>query len=625
VTVAVFVDGRVHAEIVTVDGNAGPHPCVGLDTYGCSEIEGNLRSIRWLRDWSNRPVLAGRTIKELLLYRDRSLWWFFDAWFLQTIHLPPLSLCLHRIEQLIAYLDRERPQRLVSLSIDPVFNQALRVVGGSRRLPTEIRQPHDGAVRKFGTRAKALLAALRFVPRAVWYRLQRLLYSMDHRQDVFDLEQGRFVRGNLYYHGVMTLITHSRPLRFVANLGARRLGLSHLAEKRAQARVTYKPFEAYLSMSGFSRAWRAFWQLRKEIHGWCRHPEFAESWIYSGVDCWELAAERWNLLSGGPLFEAILAVETAENLLDQDRPIALVIDSEQGRPGRALIGAGLLRGTPVISLAHGITAVDSPYQNLTTEDILLGQRRPDCQFPLPNVVTLYAKADFELLTQSGCFPPDRVRVTGAPRWDWLARARDLFPKDRVCSEYGLAPDRPIVLFTPQELSSKEEEKELVGAVSRVTRDIPGAQLLFKMHPGQTAAHVRWYRRLAAEAGAPLKVLERLGLKLYPLLSIADVLVTVGCTTAVEAGLLDVPVVVLDLYGRGYRNYYVKPLGLLEATSSTELDQILRRLLFDRAFRDSLRGPRAEFLQEYATRSDGKAAERVVGLLDELVRARGSVR
>ncbi len=195
----------------------------------------------------------------------------------------------------------------------------------------------------------------------------------------------------------------------------------------------------------------------------------------------------------------------------------------------------------------------------------------------------------------------------------------------MCSEYGLAPNRPIVLFTPQELPSKDEEKELIGVVSRVTRDIPGAQLLFKMHPGQTAARVRWYRRLAKEAGAPLKVVERVGLQLYPLLSIADVLVTVGCTTAVEAGLLDVPVVVLDLYGRGYRDYYVKPLGLLEATSSTELDQILRRLLFDVSFRDSLRAPRAEFLREYATQSDGKAAERVVGLLNELVRARGSVR
>jgi len=84
-------------------------------------------------------------------------------------------------------------------------------------------------------------------------------------------------------------------------------------------------------------------------------------------------------------------------------------------------------------------------------------------------------------------------------------------------------------------------------------------------------------------------------------------------------------VVLDLYGRGYRSYYAKPLGLLEATSSTELDQILRRLLFDAAFRDSLRAPRTEFLREYATRSDGKAANRVVELLDQLIRVRGSVR
>jgi hypothetical protein len=651
-TVAVFVDGPVHADvaqfqagsetaqIVSIEGNVTPHPRVALDAYGCSEIEGNLRVIRWLRDWSNAPVLAGRNVKELLLYRGRSLWWFFDAWFVQNVHLPPFTAYLRRVEQLITYVDRERPQRLVSLSTDPVFNRALRLVGASRRLPTEIRRPGSASMRNLRTRATAVLAALRFMPRAVWYRLQRLLYrtpgatggdapvalfSMDHWQDVFDLQQERFVRGNLYYHGVMTLITHTRPLRFVANLSARRLGLRYLAEKRAQPRVVYKPFEAYLSMSGLRRTLRAFWRFRKEIQQWCRDPDFAGSWTYMGVDCWEVAAERWNLLSGGPLFESILAVETAEDVLDQDQPVALVIDSEQARPGRALIGAGLLRGTPVISLAHGMTAVDSPYHNLTPADITLGQRRPDCQFPLPDVVTLFAKAEFELLTQRGCFPPDRLRVTGAPRWDWLARARDLFPKDGVCSEYGLAPQHPIVLFTPQDLPNKDEEKELICAISSVTRDIPGAQLLLKIHPGQTAAHARWYRRLAEDAGAPLRVVERMGLKLYPLLSIADVLVTVGCTTAVEAGLFDVPVVVLDLYGRGYRDYYVKPLGLLEATSSTELDRILRRLLFDVSFRDSLRAPRAEFLREYATGSDGKAAERVVGLVDELVRARGSVR
>ena len=639
-TVAVFVDGPVHADVSQAQAGSETTQVIGigagLDSYGSSEIEGNLRVIRWLRDWSNAPVVADQNIKELLLYRGRSLWWFFDAWLVHNIHLPPLTAGLRHIEQLISYVDRERPQRLVSLSTDPVFNRALRLVGASRRVPTDIRHPGGGSMRNLRSRATAVLAALRFLPRAVWYRLQRLFYrplapsggespvmlfSMDHWQDVFDLEQERFVRGNLYYHGVMTLITRRRPLRFVANLSARRLGLRYLGEKRAEPRVAYKPFEAYLSMSGLWRAWRAFRRFRKEIQEWCRNPDFASSWNYLGVDCWEVAAERWNLLAGGPLFEAILAVETAEDVLDQDDPVALLIDSEQARPGRALIGAGLLRGTPAISLAHGITAVDSPYHNLTPEDITLGLRRPDCRFPFPDVVTLYAKAEFELLTEGGCFPPDRLRVTGAPRWDWLAKARDLFPKDRVCSEYGLASDRPIVLFTPQELPNKEEEKELIHAISRVTQDIPGAQLLFKIHPGQTAAQARWYRRLAQEAGAPLKVVERMGLKLYPLLSIADVLVTVGCTTAVEAGLLDVPVVVLDLYGRGYRDYYAKPLGLLEATSSTELDRILRKLLFDVAFRDSLRTPRAEFLREYATRSDGKAAERVVALVDELVRAR----
>jgi len=190
VTAAVFVDGRVHAriaqaqvgseaaQIVTVDGNPGPHRWVGLASYGCSESEGNLRGIRWLRDWSNRPVLAGRTIKELLLYRGRSLWWFFDAWLVHNIYVPPLTVCLRRIEQLAAYVDRERPQRLVSLSTDPVFNRALRLVGATLRLPTEIRRPGGGSMRRLRTRATAVLAALRFIPRAVWYRLQRLLYRM---------------------------------------------------------------------------------------------------------------------------------------------------------------------------------------------------------------------------------------------------------------------------------------------------------------------------------------------------------------------------------------------------------------------------------------------------------------
>jgi UDP-N-acetylglucosamine 2-epimerase len=113
-----------------------------------------------------------------------------------------------------------------------------------------------------------------------------------------------------------------------------------------------------------------------------------------------------------------------------------------------------------------------------------------------------------------------------------------------------------------------------------------------------------------------------GADLLEHLHAADALVTVESLSAVEALVLDRPVLVLSM--PTHLRELVEAGAALGVPAGEDPTPALRALLFDEAARERLAEARARYLRYVAQGVDGGATARIVALLRDTARRRGVV-
>src|SRR4029453_7461743 len=139
--------------------------------------------------------------------------------------------------------------------------------------------------------------------------------------------------------------------------------------------------------------------------------------------------------------------------------------------------------------------------------------------------------------------------------------------------------------------------------------------LIKPHPAEGEAD---YARVLSATGARRARLLPAGVELLPLLHAADALVTVESLAAVEAIVLDRPVVVLSA-PTNLRALVEAGVALAVPVGEDPADA-LRRALFDADTREALRVAREAYRPQVAFGTDGAATARIVALLREVAAA-----
>ena len=249
--------------------------------------------------------------------------------------------------------------------------------------------------------------------------------------------------------------------------------------------------------------------------------------------------------------------------------------------------------------------------------ILAHQQNP-IEMPLPDLLLTSGAYAREVLTRQG-FPENRVVDCGAVRYDHLASER---LRDRASSRRGLSlPIEGVVVLVTLPLITEEEAGRFVATAVEACQGIPNAVIVVRRHP---LAPIR-EEALTAFAGAvDLRVVGSES-GLYDAIRAADVVVVAASTTALEAAILGVPVVIWDnptVFGQ-------QPVADFEtigfpAKSVTELRAAVQCALVDpEATGRLLRRARTE-VDRVFSRLDGSAASHCADIvLDAAERRRKS--
>jgi hypothetical protein len=260
------------------------------------------------------------------------------------------------------------------------------------------------------------------------------------------------------------------------------------------------------------------------------------------------------------------------------------------------------RGIPSVGLQHGF--IYHSWLNYLHED---DEMRPDSAnpsdhgFPAP-VRTLvfddYARSHLE---RSGRFSPESVVVTGSPRLDNLVRSVTQFTAADIAAAReisGANGSRELVLF----VAKYSQAKHVLGALLETVARLPNAHLAIKAHPAETPDV---YSRLVGDQ-KNVRVLPAT-FPLGPLLRASRVVVTVNSTVALDAGVVGIPALVIGLPNN--LSPFVAAGIMAGAATRSDIEPALRRILYDKEFRQQIERSRGEYFKRFAIGSDGRAAAR----------------
>ena len=309
-------------------------------------------------------------------------------------------------------------------------------------------------------------------------------------------------------------------------------------------------------------------------------------------------------------------MDEAAAALDRIRPAVAVTYAEAGGWGRALVLEARRRGIPTCGLQHGfIHRHWLNYRHLADEVAPSARNAGDRGFPHPTATLVFDRFAARHLEEAGSLPPAALIVTGNPRLDALASAagrQDEDARRETRRRFGAAGDARLLILATK---YRERARDSLAALFDAVRSAPGVHLTVRCHPAETPGA---YVKLAG--AAPNITVAPADIDLAATLAVADLVVTVNSTVALEAMALGVPALALNL--PNYLSPFVEAGVMLGCASPAEVAPVLHRFLADDDARAAFRMRQQAFMAEYELLPTGLAADRAVGAILDLARASG---
>jgi hypothetical protein len=558
--------------------------------------------------WIKRLRLVsydGQSMRERFTYRGDSLWWFTELYLHKMRRLDRAVATVLALDALCA---DESPRRLILTGADDAVREAAHAFGRARQLAIDITAPRPDArptareSRVFGwTTRVSRLRPTRRPRRARPATVAAFVHT------AFWRSAGPVGPGAEGYIGPVldALVTH---------LPADGLALVGVGPRRNfRARRWWDPVapvgSARLPVTPVER-FAPIGALREAIALWHERHDLARALVagdavraaaeFRGCDLWPIlrrdlenaALLQWPW-SARAMDEAAAAIEALD-------PDVVLTYAEAGGWGRALTLEARRRGVPSVGVQHGF--IYRHWLNYLHEPDELQPAGPDRGFPHPDRTLLFDRFAAGHLETAGHLPPASLVVTGSARLDVLTAER------AALTEAGRAAARVVTGAFPHQrvalLAAKFTEiQHLLPALIRAVAAEPGVHVAIKAHPAETAEIYTPFI-----GAAPNLTVVPGDANLAGLLSVADGVITMNSTVAIDALTFGLPVLVVGLPNN--LSPFVDAGAMLGAGASEgAIRDGVRALLYDQSLRRQLLDRAGAFLDRYGLHATGDAAER----------------
>jgi hypothetical protein len=578
-------------------------------------------AIAWTRRVGKRPILEGKSFRDLYRWQGVSLWWFAELYLHHSTGSPRRVRLIEAFDRI---LHKTRPDEVEALGL--LRDEALllartctaRGVLFHDAPAAAPRPPHGPRLQSRWHEAKTLLAALKsglagdprarvrapgrkprvlFLSHAAFWRERSAQDGPEEYEHYFD----RLIPATAESGDLEPLVVAVGPRAAFRRRGGReRLGEWLSLGDRDAPYLHINRFVSWHSVGSvlaIGRSMRAALRLLLGL------PALQECFSWNGVRFFDLAAAD---LAGTLLLQVPWAVRSYEDMaraLRELRPAVVCLYAESSGWGRAAVAACRAHGVPSVGIQHGIL-YPTYYSYRHDPD------ETDC--PRPDTTAVFGEAARRFLVEAGHYAPESLVVTGSPKFDELLLASRTWDRTAIRAELGVLPDEALIAVASRFRGIRETHQSIGSAFAALVRAVerlPRARLLIKPHPAESTDG---YTGVLREAGARRARLLEPRQDLMRLLFAADLLVTVESLSAVEALVLGKPVVVLNMPTN--LKEMVDAGAALGVPEGEDPGGTLESALGDRATQERLAAARSAYLNDVASGVDGRATLRLLELL-----------
>lgn len=283
-------------------------------------------------------------------------------------------------------------------------------------------------------------------------------------------------------------------------------------------------------------------------------------------------------------------------LLHAEKPDILIVMSEGITPTKVAVAVAKIWRIPTL---------------LLLQLGMLGQNY-ECPMLLADKISVPGDFIKDLVISCGV-AGDRIVVTGRPTYDALIRAEDHFNKTEICQKLGLNPAKKTLVYCTENLPPKETQR-MVYSICKAAKRLSNVQFVIKVHPSELSLSI--YEKVAREVG--IQALITKGADIYEILYVCDLMITGYSTTALDAMILNKPVITINFTGLKDPIPFAESGAAIGVYEEKDLESAIKNGLYDDSMRERLRHDRERFVYEQTFLKDGKATERVVNLIEQIV-------
>jgi len=353
---------------------------------------------------------------------------------------------------------------------------------------------------------------------------------------------------------------------------------SNVAKKLKQNNILYNDIEGYLTRESLKNIRKARKSFKAKYRELLKTGEF----------------DKQNLSYLFLIYfpEMIRYIEIINNMLSIEKPKLLVVMNEITTIGNIAVHLAKQKRIKTLCIQHGTVGDASDFTPVYADKLAVWGDTPKQAFIKKGV------------------PEDMITITGAPQFDNLA-LKNIDFKEKELKKIGIKSGKKIIVLATQPVPDMEE---ITDALSKVIKQIPGTQLVIKTHPCEYST--KKYIEIAKKQGLDDAVLTKE--YLHPLLNKCIILVTSSSTTAMEAMVLDKPVITINLTGQPDLMPYAKEGAAIGVYKKEDIIKAVKSVLEDQKIRKKLAKKAKLFVYDQCYKMDGKASNRIIDLINKTI-------
>jgi len=555
----------------------------------------NHLSVDWQKGWSSKKfkTLGNKDIKGLFMHKGVSLWWFGDFWlYYHPVHRNTAYEIIIWAEFFLNLAKNRKIDEIILPNADETITAIARMVCRKyyKKL-TLVKCRKTGLIKKIYDFNKPNIVEFmkdcKFQARKIMSNLLLNPKNNENREEKYAAKDkmlfitysscyGKIIdedntetESDKYYHPLI-----KRLKRYSAKLVDidynPDIGILNMLRRK-----NYTPFEYYAK--GTSGIVRRKKQEFKKIWKMLKHnDEFIESFEYKGMDLWPILRYKMKFLITRRFTEAVKYIETAINMVRHENPKKMFLLDETSAYPRACLAAARMKGIPSFAMQHGMIG-DTSYE-YRHKDISRDFSLHNSRCPIPNLTFVYGDFTKDLLVKNSAYPKNSVISSGQPRYDILEDPEKVFDRDKVYDKLGLDKEKKLVVFASEALVDIEAGDLPLAAFKAIGRlmEKEGINFVVKLHPRETKEIWKFYENLAKKFRVNAVITK--DINTFELLYACDVLVNMHSTVALEAMILNKPVVVINVTGKEDFMPYVKSRAAMKAYSPAEIEPAVRKAL-----------------------------------------------